>query len=96
LQPEFGLKFDFIDPHGEALTLHVSVVVAKMVKRGLEAQGTLVKLPLLLVAHGHIVEELQRHILVSLAPVQVHSIEHAMRLLKQQQRIFILVPIQVR
>ena len=66
-----------------------------MVQRSLETQSTLLKLALLLIAHGHVVEQLQSYVEVSPAAGQVNNVEHSMRLLQQQKRIIVLFTAQV-
>ena len=61
-----------------------------MLHAGLEAKRTLLQLTQLLVAHGHVVEDLQRDELVALAPGQVNDVQHAVRFLQKQQGIVIL------
>jgi hypothetical protein len=54
-----------------------------MIQRGLQAEGTLIKLTLFLVAHRHVVKELQCDKLVSFAAVEVHGVQHAVGFLQQ-------------
>lgn len=76
---------------GEALGFDAEVIVAEVVNCCFEAEGALFKLPEFLVAHGHVMKQLKRHVLVSLAPREVNDIEDAMGLLKQKQCVFKLV-----
>ena len=49
----------------------------------------------LLVAHSHIIEDLQGNVLISTAPVQVHNVEHSMGFLQEEQSIFKLLLLDV-
>ena len=54
----------------------------QMLHAGLQTQGTLLQLAKLLVAHRHIVEDLESNELVPRTPTEVDNIEHTMRLLQ--------------
>ena len=56
LEAQFRLHLELEDAHGEALALGLCVLLPEVVKSGLETEGTLLELALLLIAHGHIVE----------------------------------------
>ena len=95
LQPKPRLELQLVDPDGQALVLLRRVIAAKVVESGLEAKGALLQLTLFLIAHGHVVEELESDELISAAPGEVNDVEHAVSLLKEQQGIVELVPAKV-
>ena len=83
LKAQFRFQLDLKDSHCHRLLLYDSIVSTKMIKCCLEAKSTLFKLALLLVAHGHIMKQLQSYELVSFASREVNRIQNTMRFLKQ-------------
>ena len=63
------------------------LLVIHLLQACLEAQGALLELPKLLVAHSHIVEHLESDILVAIASRKVDHVEHTVRLLQQEQSV---------
>lgn len=55
--------------------------VIHLLKARLQTQGTLLQLAKLLVAHSHIVKDLQSYVLVTIAPCEVDHVEDSVRLL---------------
>ena len=66
-----------------------------MVEASLKAQGAFLKLAELLIAHSHVVENLKRNVLVTIAFFEVNNVEHTMSLLQQKQGIIKLLFLNV-
>ena len=58
-----------------------------MLHARLQAQGALLQLAELLVAHRHVVEDLERNELIPRTATQVNDIQHAVRLLQKEQSV---------
>ena len=58
-----------------------------MLHARLQAQGTLLQLAELLVAHRHVVKDLERNELIPRTATQVNDIQHAVRLLQKEQSV---------
>ena len=69
--------------------------VVHLLQAGLEAQSTLLQLAKLLIAHSHIVKNLESYILVASAPRKVDHVEDTVRLLKQEQSVLELLLLYV-
>jgi len=67
----------------------------KLLRARLQTQGALLQLAKLLIAHRHVVKNLQRNVLVALTPGQVNHVEDAVRLLEEQKRVLELVLLYV-
>ena len=66
-----------------------------MVQRRLQTESALLELTLLLVAHGHVVEQLQGNELVAAAAGQIYYIKDAVRLLQKQKGVVELISAEV-
>ena len=66
-----------------------------MVQRRLQTESALLELTLLLVAHGHVVEQLQGNELVAAAARQIYYIKDAVRLLEKQKGVVELISAEV-
>lgn len=61
-------------PIGDALALYSEVVWTQMVNRSLQTEGTLLKLALFLVAHRHIMEQLEGHKFILGTTLQINYV----------------------
>lgn len=58
-----------------------------MLHARLQAEGALLQLAELLVAHRHVVKDLERNKLIPRTATQVNDIQHAVRLLQEEQSV---------
>jgi len=64
------------------LILERSIVFTEVIEAGFKAECALFKLSLLLIAHGHVVEQLEGNVLVPVAASQVNNVKDTVRLLQ--------------
>ena len=95
LKSQLGFKLELEKSRAQALVLQRCILKTEVVKRCLQAECALFQLTLLLVAHSHVVEQLQGYEVIPMAARQVYYIQNPMGLLKEQESVIELIPIQV-
>ena len=74
LHADLALKFKLYQSHRDRFISKVHIVRPEVFQAGLQAKRTLFKLPLLLIAEGHIVENLNGYHLITLALRNIYHV----------------------
>lgn len=96
LETQATFKFEFMDAGRDTLVLQRFILlVVQLFRTRLETQGALLELTKFLVAHCHVVEDLERDVRVARAPGQVNYVEDAVSFLKEQEGVIKLFLLDV-
>lgn len=88
LQVEATFKFELVNARWNTLIFQVAIQFeVQMLHARLQAEGALLQLAELLVAHSHVVKDLERNKLIPRTATQVNDIQHAVRLLQEEQSV---------